>query len=346
MCVFQPLLPALPLKNGLSLNAPRKHLMVNVRSNILGGVFLALVANLSWALNFIAPYVTGAYSIYDLMIVRFLIAGTLGTAVVMLYRTQLRTLRRSQRLLAAGLGIVGYLGYSTCIAAGVIFGGPVLTPAFIGMVPVLLALLGNATNKTIRWRRLVIPLVFLTAGLLLSNISSINQPVISDASWLMGLAFSIGAVVLWLAFSWLNQSALANIPAQASGAWTGLMMAGAGIGTLCLIPAVLALDLLKLPHLGFSVSLAGSLYAWSFVIALMSSVVGAWAWNAASRRLPMVLSGQLISLESLFATVLGLLFHHRLPTPLEASGLAAVLIGVAMAVRIILTSGESRAQPA
>ncbi|QBZ90305.1 EamA/RhaT family transporter [Pseudomonas viciae] len=312
--------------------------MPTTDSNTLAGVTLAVVATLSWALNFIAPYVTGVYTIYDLMIIRFLIAGALGVAVVVLYRTQLKRLRRDQLFRGASLGVIGYLGYSTCIAAGVIFGGPVLTPAFIGMVPVLLALLGNATHKTVQWRRLAIPLAFLTGGLLLSNIGSINHFSTGDGSWLLGLLFSIAAVVLWLVFSWLNQSALVNLPANASGAWTGLMMVGGGIGTLCLLPLVQALDLLKLPSLGFRGSLAGHLYAWGFVIALMSSVVGAWAWNAASRRLPMVLSGQLISLESLFATLLGLVFHQRLPTLLEALGLAGVLVGVVMAVRIILTS--------
>lgn len=310
-------------------------------SNLITGLALAVVATLSWALNFIAPYVTGAYTIYDLMIVRFLIAGALGLAVVLLYRAELRRLRRNQVLVAAGLGVIGYLGYSACIAAGIIFGGPALTPAFIGMVPVLLALLGNATTKILQWRKLTIPLMFLTVGLLLSNLGAVHQPVASDGSWLMGLLFSIGAVILWLAFSWVNQRALLTLPPQASGAWTGLMMTGAGIGTLCLLPAVQALDLLKLPSLGFAVSVAGPLYLWGFVIALMSSVVGAWAWNAASRRLPMVLSGQLIALESLFATLLGLWFHHRLPTLLEMSGLAAVLVGVVMGVRIILNSRGS-----
>lgn len=321
-------------------------LTVKTHSNLIAGLALAVVATLSWALNFIAPYVTGAYTIYDLMIVRFLIAGTLGLGVVLLYRAQLRLLRRDQVLLAAGLGVIGYLGYSACIAAGIIFGGPVLTPAFIGMVPVLLALLGNATTKTLQWRKLAIPLVFLTVGLLLSNLGAIHQPVASDGSWLMGLLFSIGAVALWLAFSWLNQRALLELPPQASGAWTGLMMAGAGVGTLCLLPAVQALGLLKLPSLGFGVSVAGDLYLWGLVIALMSSVIGAWAWNAASRRLPMVLSGQLIALESLFATLLGLWFHGRLPTILETSGLVAVLVGVIMGVRIILDSRGSTSDPA
>ncbi|WP_213941362.1 DMT family transporter [Pseudomonas sp. dw_612] len=312
--------------------------MTLAHSNILAGVALAVVATLSWALNFIAPYVTGAYSIYDLMVVRFLIAGALGGVVMVVCRAQLRCLHRNQRFLAAGLGMTGYLGYSTCIAGGVMFGGPVLTPAFIGMVPVLLALLSNATNKTLPWRRLTVPLTFLTSGLLLTNISSLHQPVAAQGSWLIGLIFSVGAVVLWLAFSVLNQRALEKLPANASGIWTGLMMAGAGIGTLCLLPVVQALGLLKLITLGFSVSVAGGLYLWGLVIAVMSSFVGAWAWNSASRRLPMVLSGQLISLESLFATVLGLFFQGRLPTLLEAAGLAAVLVGVVMAVRIILTS--------
>ncbi|ROM72591.1 amino acid transporter [Pseudomonas brassicacearum] len=306
-------------------------------ANTLAGVTLAVVATLGWALNFIAPYVTGAYTVYDLMIVRFLLAGTLGVAVMMLNRTQLRLVRRDQQLLGAALGVIGYLGYSTCIAAGVIFGGPVLAPAFIGMVPVLLAVLGNTTNKTLQWRRLALPLTFLSAGLLLSNISSFEQPLNGDGSWLAGVFFSVSAVVLWLVFSGLNQRALALLPPHASGAWTGLMMAGAGVGTLCVLPVAQAFDLLKLPSLGFSVPLAGHLYAWGLAIALMSSVIGAWAWNAACHRLPMVLSGQLIALESLFATLLGLLFHHRLPTPLEASGLAGVLVGVIMAVRIILT---------
>lgn len=317
--------------------------MVTPRSNILAGVTLAVFATLAWALNFIAPYVTGAYSIYDLLIIRFLIAGALGALGVILYRAQRRLLRRSQQWLAAGLGAIGYLGYSSCIAAGVIFGGPVLTAAFIGFVPVLLALFGNAKEKTVRWRSLALPLTFLMVGLLLSNMSSMNLPQASHTSWLAGLFFSFLAVTLWLAFSLLNQSAMAKLPRAATGIWTGLMMAGAGLGTLCLIPIVQALSLFKLPDIGFSFALAGHLYAWSLVIAVMSSVVGAWAWNAATRRLPMVLSGQLISLESLFAAVLGLLFDGRFPTPIEASGLIAVLIGAGLAVHTILAVNQASA---
>lgn len=318
-------------------------LMVTARSNIIAGVILAVFATLAWALNFIAPYVTGAYSIYDLTIIRFLIAGALGALGVILCRAQRRLLQRSQQLLAAGLGAIGYLGYSSCIAAGVIFGGPVLTAAFVGFVPVLLALFGNAREKTVQWHSLALPLTFLMVGLVLSNISSMNLPQAGKTSWLAGLFFSVLAVTLWLAFSLLNQSAMGKLPRAATGIWTGLMMAGAGMGTLCLIPIIQALGLFKLPSIGFSITLAGHLYTWSLVIAVMSSVIGAWAWNAATRRLPMVLSGQLISLESLFAALLGLLFNGRLPTPIEALGLIAVLIGAGIAVHSILNVDDASA---
>lgn len=311
--------------------------------SIFAGIVLAVIATLGWALNFIAPYVTGNYSLYDLMTVRFLIVGVLGVAGVLLCRAQLRLLRPGQRWLAAALGALGCLGYGLCIGAGVMFGGPVLTPAFVGMVPVLLALIGNTRHKTVQWRRLAAPLACLTTGLLLSNLSSLHQPSSGNRSWLAGVLFSLSAVGLWLGFSVINQKQLADLPAQVTRLWTALMLLGAGGTTLCLLPVMHTLGLLTLPSRGFGFAHAGPLYAWSLAIAMMSTVLGAWAWNAASRRLPMVLSGQLIALESLFATLLGLGFDGRWPSLMETAGLIAVLGGVIMAVRIILTGAKPTA---
>lgn len=314
--------------------------MTTARASLFTGVILAVVATLGWALNFIAPYVTGVYSLYDLMAVRFLMAGGLGIAWMMVCRAQLSALSCGQCLLAAALGALGCLGYGVCIAGGVMFGGPVLTPAFVGMVPVLLALIGNASHKTLQWRQLVMPLSCLTVGLLLATVSSLHLPASGTGSWLAGLCFSLGAVALWLGFSVINQQQLARLPARATGLWTALMLVGAGGAALCLLPWLYALGLFRLPTLGAGWNQAWPLYAWSLGIAVMSTVVGAWAWNAATQRLPMVLSGQLIALESLFASLLGLGFHQRWPTPMEAVGLAAVLVGVVMAVRTLLAQAK------
>lgn len=304
------------------------------------GVSLAVIATLGWALNFIAPYVTGEYSLFDFMAVRYLIAGVLGCAGLILYRAQLRCLGPRRLWIAAGLGVTGCLGYGACITAGVVFGGPVLTPTFVSLVPVLLALLGNARKKTVRWCRLAIPLGFLTAGLLLSNLSSLQHAPANSGDWLAGLCFSVGAVVVWVGFSVINQKHLQALAPSATGVWTALMLTGSGIATLCLVPLAQMLGLFKLPTLGFGFAQAGPLYAWCLFIALMSTLIGAWAWNAATQRLPMVLSSQLIALESLFASLLGLWFSTRWPTLMETAGIAAVLIGVVLAVRIILTARQ------
>lgn len=321
--------------------------MTSSRSIILQGVALAALATLSWACNFIAPYVLQGYSIEDFMLVRFMMAGVLGALLLPFYRAQLRSLRPRQWLTGMGLGVLGYLGYSSCIAGGVIYGGPLLIAAFIGAVPVLQALLGNARHRSLRWGQLAMPIGLLCVGLLLINLQLLDGSNGAATQLSAGLAFSVAAVLLWLSFSVVNQAAMEQLHASATTAWTCLMMIGAGFAALLLTPLAWAMHLLRLPVLGMATPDALHLYGWALVIALLSSVIGAWAWNLASRRLPMVLSGQLIALESFFATVLGLAFHGRLPSMLETTGLALILFGAVYSVRVILTPARNAAeQPA
>lgn len=312
--------------------------MSSSQSVILQGVGFAVLATLSWACNFIAPYVLQGYSIQDLMLVRFVMAGLIAGVLLPFYRAQLRGLGPCQWLTGMGLGVLGYLAYSSCIAGGVIYGGPLMIAAFIGTVPVLQALLGNATHRSLRWRQLALPISLLCLGLVLINLHVLRDPPGAATVLWAGLAFSLGAVLIWLSFSVINQAAMEHLHTAATGVWTCLMMMGAGLAALVLTPLAWAADLLRLPTLGFATPDALHLYGWALFIALMSSVIGAGAWNLASRRLPMVLSGQLIALESFFATVLGLAFHGRLPTMTETLGLALILFGTAQSVRIILTT--------
>jgi len=310
--------------------------MTSSRAIILQGVALAVLATLSWACNFIAPYVLQGYSIQDFMLVRFLMAGLLGAVLLPFYRAQLRGLRPRQWLTGMGLGVLGYLGYSSCIAGGVIYGGPLLIAAFIGTVPVLQALLGNAQHRSLRWGQLAMPIGMLGLGLMLINLQLLHEPNGVGTQMWVGLAFSLAAVLLWLSFSVVNQAAIEHLHTSATTAWTCLMMIGAGLAALILTPLAWMTNLLRLPILSVATPDALHLYAWAFMIALLSSVIGAGAWNLASRRLPMVLSGQLIALESFFATVLGLAFHGRLPSLVEGIGLALILFGTVYSVRVIL----------
>ncbi|MCT7052068.1 hypothetical protein, partial [Salmonella enterica] len=93
-------------------------------------------------------------------------------------------------------------------------------------VPVMLALLGNAQNKILAWRKLALPLSMLVFGLLLINVMANDTPLASQGTAVFGVLFSVCAVAFWLAFSVLNQKGLSKIPAHSTSAWTGLMMVG------------------------------------------------------------------------------------------------------------------------
>lgn len=58
------------------------------------------------------------------------------------------------------------------------------------------------------------------------------------------------------------------------------------------------------------------------------------AWNVASRNLPVALGTQLIVSETAFGVIGGLVVHARWPTEMEAAGVAVLIAGVILAIRV------------
>jgi drug/metabolite transporter (DMT)-like permease len=94
------------------------------------------------------------------------------------------------------------------------------------------------------------------------------------------------------------------------------------------------MDLFRLPILGFGWSAAGRLYGWGASFALLATVGGVWAWNIASRSLPVALAAQLIVSETAFGVMGGLVVHARWPTPIEVTGMVVLIAGVVLSVGI------------
>jgi drug/metabolite transporter (DMT)-like permease len=86
--------------------------------------------------------------------------------------------------------------------------------------------------------------------------------------------------------------------------------------------------------LGFGWSAAGNLYVWGTTLALLATVGGVWAWNIASRSLPVALAAQLIVSETAFGVIGGLVVHARWPTPIAVAGVVVLIAGVVLSVRI------------
>lgn len=303
-----------------------------MRHESTAGIAAAVFASLTWSMNFVAPLFIGEYSIFDLAACRFILSGLIGAVILIAHRASCRDLTLTDWLVTAGLGFMGYVGYFMAVVLAATYAGPIIAPAFLGLVPVVLAISGNVQGG-VSWRVLHVPLGLAVLGLVLVNGQSITQSEgLSQPSLALGIGASIAAAALWVWFGLANQRALMKRPAMNAWVWTAMMMVGGSVQTLAFIPLGTSLALFEAPQLGFGLSAIGHLYLPAFLLAAVASIGGSWAWTLASQRLPITLASQLLSLEMVFATCLGLFFHHRWPTIPEALGIALIVIGVVKAI--------------
>lgn len=299
------------------------------------GVLAALFGALAWSLNFVVPFVIGDYSIFDFAVFRFAISGALGMLFLLWRRKDLIALSATDWAVTFFLGFIGYLAYFLSVAGAAIFAGPVIAPAFLGLVPVVLAVASNLSRKTVSWRALVFSVLLTAIGLALVNASIFDQGSMATAkSPAIGIVLAIAAVSLWTWFGLANQRAIAQRPEMDAGIWTALILAGGGLEMLAFVPIGLALDVFKIPYLGLGWENAAPLYLWGTSLAVFASIGGALAWTLASQRLPVALSAQLLVSETIFGTVFGLAVHGRLPTTTEAAGIAVLITGVVTTIRV------------
>jgi drug/metabolite transporter (DMT)-like permease len=296
------------------------------------GIAAASFAALAWSMNFVSPLLIGDYSIFDLAACRFIISGFIGVLILLVSSESCSNLTWKDWLDTAGLGFIGYVGYFLAVVLAATYAGPVIAPAFLGLVPVALAISGNI-NGGVSWRLLQVPFALAALGLLLVNGQSIVQsegaPHLHMA---FGISASVAAVALWIWFGLANQRALVKRPGMNAWVWTAMMMISGSFQTLVLIPVGAGMELFKAPTLGFGLSAISHLYLPAFLLAAVASIGGAWAWTIASQRLPITLASQLLSMEMVFATCLGLLFHLRWPTTPEVLGIALIVVGVVKAI--------------
>lgn len=306
-----------------------------MRNPILSGVAAALFAAFAWSLNFVVPFVIGSYSVFDFALFRFGMSGAVALGFLLWKWDTIRSLRVNDWLAAFGLGFIGYLGYFLSVAGAAIFAGPVIAPAFLGLVPIVLAVTGNLHQKTVSWSALTLPLILAASGLVFVNAGVFDgASVASSRSLVVGIPLAIAAVGLWTWFGLANQRALAERPGMDAGVWTALILVGGGVEMLVFMPVGLALGVFNFPRLGLGLDVAGQLYVWSLSLAMLASVGAALAWTFAARRLPVALSAQLIVSETVFGTIFGLAVHGRWPTPTDTLGMALLMAGVMTAIRV------------
>jgi drug/metabolite transporter (DMT)-like permease len=308
------------------------------------GITLALLAGIFWGLVFVAPALLPNYPPAALAFGRYLAFGVIALALALPDRAALAQFTRADWREALKLSLVGNIIYYLFLAAAIQAAGVPLVSVLIGTLPVVIGLCSNWSEQRrgggthLPWARLAPGLLLMSVGIALVNaeelrrISHLQGDVVRYA---LGAALALGAVAAWTWYpirngrwlmahphiqsrAWATAQGLMTLPLAALG-WLGLVawaFLQPGSFTLPLGPQPLQFVLLML------------------AIGLFSSWLGTLAWNRASQLLPMTLVGQLIVFETLAALAYGFLHRGQWPGLASAAGIALLIAGVVLGVRV------------
>lgn len=301
------------------------------------GLLCGLVAGAFWGGVFLAPKLLAAFTPLQMTAGRYVCYGLASAALLAPgARKVLARLTWVDWRDLAGLSLLGNIVYYVGLAVSVQIAGVAPASLIIGLLPVTITLVGARKGEGVPLRRLATPLLLVAAGVLCINIAAFQTVTdVSAARLSLGLLAAAGALVVWTVYAVWNARRLAATPRFNSHEWS--LLTGVVTGLLSLLLVIPAF------FLGAAVQVpAAWMLFWgvSLAVALGASVIGNGLWNAASRLLPLSLSGQLIVFETLFALLYGFLHEGRWPLPLEGAAIVLMLAGVLWSVHLHRPSAD------
>lgn len=295
------------------------------------GLLCGLIAGAFWGGVFLAPLLLADFTPLQMTAGRYLAYGL--ASLVLLAPTAIavfgRMTGRDWRDLAL-LSLLGNLIYYVGLAVAVQNAGVAAASLIIGLLPVTVTLVGARPGEGVPLRRLAAPLALLAAGVVCINVDVFRSGEGAPAPRLvLGVLGAVLALTCWTLYAVWNARRLATTPTFNSHEWS--LLTGVVTGALSL---VLIVPAFLVGGAGHGPGAWTLFWGVSLAVALGASVIGNGLWNAASRLLPLSLSGQLIVFETLFALLYGFLHEGRWPRPLESAAIALMLAGVLWSVSL------------
>jgi drug/metabolite transporter (DMT)-like permease len=300
------------------------------------GVAYGVMAGALWGMVFLVPRVLPDFSPLLLSAGRYTMYGVVALAAALpAARSLLKRLTREDLVALVKLALGGNLLYYLLLTAAVHLVGIAPASLIVGVLPVTVTLMGRGDRGAVPLARLAWPLAIVMAGIVCINVDVFTAADGTPAgvlTKLLGLACAVGALGCWTWFAVENTRYLQRHTHFSGNEWSVLW--GVVTGAL---GAALWLAIAALPPGGPQGELAQSrwhsFWALNLVLAIGASWLGNGLWNAASKRLPLTLSGQMIVFETLFALLYAFIYDERLPRPLELAAILMLVAGVCWSVR-------------
>lgn len=306
------------------------------RSSLISGLGFAMAACALWGAIFLVPAMLPEFSPLQLTFGRFVLYGLVALCVFLPQAARLLPkLRKSDIQHLVWLALTGNVVYFALVATAVQWIGMAVTSLIVGLVPVTVPLLGRNSSGAIPLRRMLAPMALILAGIVLINAHALTAiPAADQGRYLLGVLMAILAVLCWSRYALDNTRYLAQ--SQFNGTeWSTLWGLVVGV-----ISALLwALMLLLWPESSSAARTDIPSQRWhlfwllNLAVAIFSSWLGNWMWNAASQRLPITFVGQLLVFETLFALAYHFIYEQRLPQARELAPMALIVAGVVWSLR-------------
>lgn len=300
------------------------------------GVAYGVIAGALWGMVFLVPRVLPDFSPLLLSAGRYTMYGVVSLAAALpMARSLVKRLTREDLVALVKLALAGNLLYYLLLTAAVHLVGIAPASLIVGVLPVTVTLMGRGDHGAVPLSRLGWPLTMVMAGIACINIDVFTvaegTPV-SVLTKMLGLACAVGALGCWTWFAVENARYLQRQTRFTGNEWSVLWGVVTGM-----LGAALWLAAAALPPDGPQGELASgrwhSFWMLNLGLAIGASWLGNGLWNAASKRLPLTLSGQLIVFETLFALLYAFIYDERLPRPLEIAAILLLVAGVCWSVR-------------
>lgn len=299
------------------------------------GVLYGLLAGAMWGMVFLVPRLLGDFSPVLLSAGRYVMYGIVSSlALLPTARSVMARLTRDDFFALLRFALVGNLLYYVLLGFAVHEVGVAATSLIIGVLPVSVTLIGRGDHGSAPLSRLAWPLLMVLAGIACINadvFSADSGPHASILSRCIGMACATGALACWTWYAVQNARYLRRTAHFSGNEWA--MLWGAVTGLLGLLLWLLVL-LLPAGWLQQAVPPVRWQVFWlvNLLLAIGASWLGNALWNAASRRLPLTLAGQLLVFETLFALLYAFIYDHRWPRPLEIAAIVLLVAGVSWSV--------------
>ncbi|RQZ17696.1 DMT family transporter [Burkholderia sp. Bp9031] len=300
------------------------------------GVVYGVLAGALWGMVFLVPRLMTDFSPLLLSAGRYAMYGLVSLAAALpAARSLLARLTREDLVALAKLALIGNVAYYMLLSGAVHLIGIAPSSLIVGVLPVTVTLAGLGDRGAVSLRRLAAPLALVIAGIVCINIDLFTSEAAQATTLgqkLAGIACASGALASWTWYAVANARYLQRHHHFGGNEWSVLWGVVTGlIGGLCW------LAILALPAGTVQAAVPASRWQLFWLLNLALAIGASWLgnglWNAASKRLPLTLSGQLIVFETVFAMLYAFVYDHRMPRGLEIAALALLLAGVYGSVR-------------